>query len=128
MRHLSFIFGVSLCLVSLKSVNLFADSKSGSVTGWVLDSACALTKDLKKPISPECAVACAKAGSPLAILDDKGVLYLPVSDAMPAGSQNEKLLPFAGKRVTATGKIVSKGGMSGIVISDVAAAESKMSK
>jgi hypothetical protein len=118
------VFAFAFCIFSMQPSQMLADSKSGSVTGWVLDSACALTKDLKKPISPDCAVACAKAGSPLAILDDKGVLYLPVSDAMPATSQNEKLLPFAGKRVTATGKIVSKGGMRGIVISDITA-ESK---
>jgi hypothetical protein len=31
-----------------------------SVTGWVLDSACAFTKGLKQPISRECALACAK--------------------------------------------------------------------
>ena len=36
-----------------------------SVTGWVLDSACAFTKGLKKPISRDCALACAKTGSPL---------------------------------------------------------------
>jgi hypothetical protein len=118
------VFAFAFCLLSVQSGQMLADSKSGSISGWVLDSACALTKDLKKPISADCAVACAKAGSPLAILDDKGVLYLPVSDAMPAASQNEKLLPFAGKRVTATGKIVSKGGMRGIVISDITA-ESK---
>lgn len=39
-----------------------------SVTGWVLDSACAFTKGLKKPISRECAIECAKKASPLVIL------------------------------------------------------------
>ncbi len=38
--------------------------KSIAVKGYVLDSACAFTKGLKKPISSECATACAKAGSP----------------------------------------------------------------
>ena len=45
-----------------------------SVKGYVLDSACAFTKNLKKPISVECAVACAKAGSPLVILSDDGIV------------------------------------------------------
>ena len=39
-----------------------------TINGYVLDSACAFTKGLKKPISAECAIACAKAGSPLVIL------------------------------------------------------------
>jgi len=57
-----------------------------------IDSACTFTKNLKKPISPECAQACAKAGSPLVILADNGSIYWPTTDAMPATSQNDKLL------------------------------------
>ncbi|HKU23814.1 MAG TPA: hypothetical protein VJQ54_00005, partial [Candidatus Sulfotelmatobacter sp.] len=49
--------------------------KSVSVNGYVLDSACAFTKGLKKPISGECAQACARAGSPLVILGDNGTIY-----------------------------------------------------
>ena len=48
--------------------------KPVSVKGYVLDSACTFTKNLKKPVSPECAVACAKAGSPLVILSDEGTI------------------------------------------------------
>src|SRR5437667_458351 len=51
-----------------------------SVKGYVLDSACAFTKNLKKPISAECAVACAKAGSPLVMLSDDGTIYWPNGD------------------------------------------------
>ena len=40
-------------------------AKTSTVKGYVLDSACAFTKSLKKPVSSECAVACAKNGSPL---------------------------------------------------------------
>ena len=43
----------------------------------------------------------------------------PVSDTMPAKSQNDKLLPFAGKRVTARGKMYSKGGSQAIVIENI---------
>ncbi|MGA7411378.1 MAG: hypothetical protein WBW33_12900 [Bryobacteraceae bacterium] len=98
-----------------------AEGSTATVKGWVLDSSCALTHDLKKPISTECAIACAKAGSPLAILDDKGHLYLPVSATMPAASQNDKLLPFAGQRVVVTGKVFEKSGSHGIEISDIKA-------
>jgi hypothetical protein len=35
------------------------ESKSTTVKGYVIDSARAFTKDLKKPISPDCAKACA---------------------------------------------------------------------
>jgi hypothetical protein len=89
------------------------------VKGYVLDSACAFTKGLKKPISRECATACAKAGSPLVILTDGGTLYWPIADTTPSSGQNEKLLPFAGQEVTATGKVFHRGGSSAIVIEKV---------
>lgn len=81
-----------------------------SINGWVLDSACAITKGLDKPISRDCALKCAKAGSPLVILADDGNIYWPISDKTPSSGQNERLLPFAGGRVTATGKAYVRGG------------------
>jgi hypothetical protein len=95
--------------------------KSVSVNGYVLDSACAFTKGLKKPISAQCAQACAKAGSPLVILADNGTIYWPIADTTPSAGQNEKLLPFAGQRVTASGKVYARGGSTAIVIEKIGA-------
>jgi len=98
-----------------------ATGKAVSVNGYVLDSACAFTKGLKKPISPECAQACAKAGSPLVILADNGTIYWPIADTTPSAGQNDKLLPFAGQRVTASGKTYARGGSTAIVIEKIGA-------
>lgn len=95
--------------------------KSITVKGYVLDSACAFTKGLKKPISAECATACAKAGSPLVILSDNGTIYWPIADTTPSSSQNERLMPFAGQMVTATGKSFVRGGSTAIVIEKIEA-------
>jgi hypothetical protein len=95
--------------------------KSVTVNGYVLDSACAFTKDLKKPISTQCAQACAKAGSPLVILADNGTIYWPIADTTPSSGQNKKLLPFAGQKVTASGKVYERGGSTAIVIEKIAA-------
>jgi hypothetical protein len=92
-----------------------------TVHGYVLDSACAFTKNLKKPVSVDCAVSCAKAGSPLVILADNGVVYWPISDAMPAQGQNDRLMEFAGKRVVVTGKVYDRAGSQAIVISNIQA-------
>jgi len=94
-------------------------AKTTTVKGYVLDSACAFTKSLKKPISSECAVACAKNGSPLVILAPTGTIYWPISDSTPSSSQNDKLLPFAGQKVTVTGKVFARGGSTAIVISKI---------
>jgi len=95
--------------------------KPVTVKGYVLDSACAFTKDLKKPISTQCAMACAKAGSPLVILTDNGTVYWPIADTTPSSGQNEKLLPFAGQKVTASGKVFQRGGSSALVIEKIEA-------
>ena len=99
--------------------------KSTTVHGYVLDSACAFTKGLDKPISPQCARACAKAGSPLVILADNGTIYWPIAGTTPSAGQNEKLLPFAGQKVTAIGKAFERGGSTAIVIEKVAAETSQ---
>src|SRR5215467_491603 len=96
-----------------------ADAPSVTVKGYVLDSACAFTKSLDKPISKECAISCAKAGSPLVILADDGTIYWPIADTTPSSGQNSKLLPFSGGRVTATGKIYERGGSKAIVIEKI---------
>jgi len=97
--------------------------KPVTVKGYVIDSACAFTKGLKKPISTDCATACAKAGSPLVILSDNGTIYWPIADTTPSSGQNEKLMPFAGQKVTATGKTFERGGSTALVIDKVEAAK-----
>jgi hypothetical protein len=94
-------------------------AKTETVKGYVLDSACAFTKGLEKPISRDCALACAKAGSPLVILTASGTIYWPIADTTPSSSQNEKLLPFAGQKVTATGKVFERGGSRAFVIEKI---------
>lgn len=95
------------------------DSQSATVKGFVLDSACAFTKGISKPVSKQCAIECAKGGSQLVILADNGDVYWPVSETIPAAGQNAKLLPFAGERVTATGKVYQRGGSKAIAIENI---------
>ena len=98
-----------------------ADSPTVTVKGYVLDSACAFTKGLKKPISKECATSCASAGSQLVILAADGKIYWPIADTTPSSGQNAKLLPFAGEQVTASGKVYNRGGSTAIVIEKIEA-------
>jgi hypothetical protein len=92
-----------------------------TVKGYVLDSACAFTKGLDKPISRECAISCANAGSQLVILADDGTVYWPIAGTTPSSGQNPKLLPFAGQKVNATGTLYKRGGSTAIVIDKIEA-------
>lgn len=114
---------VSLTLALLTALLAWSSDtgKTATVKGYVLDSACAFTKGLQKPISAECATACAKAGSPLVILSENGTIYWPIADTTPSSGQNDKLLPFAGQKVSASGKVFARGGSTAIVIEKIEA-------
>src|SRR5579859_1812178 len=87
-----------------------ADSPTVTVKGYVVDSACAFTKGISKPISKQCATSCAKAGSPLVILAEDGTIYWPIAATTPSRGQNPKILPFAAEKVIVTGKVYQRGG------------------
>ena len=115
--------GMSLAIVFVACALVWSSDAGNSITvkGYVLDSACAFTKGLKKPISADCATACAKAGSPLVILSDDDKIYWPIADTTPSSGQNGKLLPFAGQKVTASGKVFERGGSTALVIEKIEA-------
>src|SRR6202158_5586180 len=77
------------------SAALLAQQKTVTVEGYVLDSACAFTKNLEKPISRECALSCAKEGSQLVILAKDGSIYWPIDSGMPAKGPKPPLTAFA---------------------------------
>ena len=110
---------LSVALATAVGVPARTQGTTATVKGYVLDSACAFVKNLKKPVSAECARACAKAGSPLVILAEDGTIYWPISDTMPATSQNQRLMKFAGQKVTASGKLFEKGGSRALVIEKI---------
>jgi hypothetical protein len=101
-----------------------AQSGSGNritVKGWVADSACAYTKGLTRPISIDCAKSCANNGSPLVLLGDDGTIFLPIDGKTPSASQNPKLLPYAGKRVSIRGIDYVRNGSHALVIESITA-------
>jgi len=104
------------------AASIRAQEKLTTVRGYVLDSACAFVKNLDKPVSAECALSCAKAGSPLVILADDSIIYWPISDAMPAKGQNPRLMKFAGQKVTVTGKVFERSGSRALVIERIESA------
>ena len=124
MKFISVVLNVVLLAFLVVARNADpAEAPTVTVKGYVLDSACAFTKGLDKPISKQCATSCANAGSPLVILADDGTIYWPIADTTPSSGQNPKLLPYAGDKVTATGKVYQRGGSKAIVIEKIEAAK-----
>lgn len=118
------IFLAALVMTTASFAAVAEQGAKTTISGWVIDSACAFTKGLDKPISKQCAVACAKKGSPLVIMRNDGTIFLPVSDKIRATAQNQKLLPYAGQHVTVTGKEYMRAGTHALVIETIAAKKS----
>lgn len=110
---------LSLAMNVASGVAQAQGGKSVTVKGYVIDSACTFKNHLKKPISPECAEKCARAGSPLVIQTEDGSIYLPISGEMPAAGQNDRLMKYAGQMVTVTGSTYMQGGSRAIVIEKI---------
>lgn len=118
MRKLAFLLaGIFLA----GTVSIAAETTSTRVEGYIVDSACAFVKNVKKPLEGgQCAVDCAKSGSPLVLLTDDGKIYWPISDEMPAKGQNARLMEYAGKRVTIQAKaLYERGGSNAMVIDKI---------
>ncbi len=96
----------------LKGLNLFVSSKF-TVTGEVVDAWCYAAQDVgtgKGESHKGCALACARGGVTLGILDEKnGNLYIAAKSEGFQGCQ-ELLLPYVAKRVVVTGALATKGG------------------
>jgi predicted lipoprotein with Yx(FWY)xxD motif len=93
------------------------DGKLTTINATVVDTGCYVSHNSTGEAHAKCAEACAKNGVPLAVLDEKGTLYMPI--AVEHKDQNSKLMPFIEKKVKITGTVMEKGGMKGIAIKTV---------
>lgn len=97
--------------------------KTMTIHGYVRDVACLVRHpDALKPTN-DCALMCAKKGSPIFIVSKDGALYLPISNTIPDTSQQERLMPFVGKYVEVIGKVFERSGLKAIDINDIQAAD-----
>jgi hypothetical protein len=98
-----------------------ANRSKATIEGLVRDIACPIQNldGNATHLSMNCALACLRAGSPIAILTKDGDLYLPISDKMPDYSQRQKLTPFVGKYVRVNGIAFERNGTYAIVITEI---------
>lgn len=125
MRNLKAVAGLTAALALLVSLPLAAqqhkmmEAKEVTVTGRVVDAACFIKAGLKAEGHRACAIACAKGGQNLAILDEEaGKLYLTLAPK-PGGAPDAQLVDLAEKVVEVKGTLHEFGGVSGIVVASV---------
>ena len=92
-----------------------------TIEGLVRDLACPIEnpKASATEFNLECALECARNGSPLVIQTKNGVLYFPISDSTPDKDQHEKLMPFVGKYIRASGTVYEREGTRAIAITEI---------
>lgn len=96
---------------------LSAETKT--VTGTLVDVMCNTKQGTEKATSADhadCAAACAKKGSPLAVANADGVWE--VTGAWTE-NKNEKLVAFAGHKVEVTGDVTEKDGKKMLALTSI---------
>ena len=98
-----------------------AHASQATIEGLLRDIACPIQNldSHATALGMKCVLDCVKGGSPLAILTKDGDLYLPISDKMPDADQRQKLMPFVGKYVQASGTVFERNGTRAIVIAEI---------
>lgn len=116
--------------ISMLTVFLAASPRAGesdkpqtnqTISGLVRDIACPIQNHAStaRRFNRDCALACARQGSPLAILTDDGTMYLPISSSMPDTDQRAKLMPYVGKYVRIVGDVYERQGLHSVVIKEI---------
>lgn len=98
-----------------------AMAAEASVTGEVIGSRCYLEHGSAAtgPGHKACAEKCAKAGIPLAILQEGTHRVIWVESSQPGHSANAMLMPYVAKKVTVMGHWVKRGGTEALFINSV---------
>ena len=115
---------VSVCagfsVLALAGMVAFAQVKGTrvAVTGEVVDLWCYLEHGDHGAKHKDCAVACAKAGNPVGIVDAKGIVYVAMGFKEHQVGR-DLLIKKMSQTVTATGSLVTKGGMQVLYITSV---------
>ena len=90
-----------------------------SIVGEVVDPACWIVNGAKGAAHKDCAIACAKAGQVLAVVESRTQkLYLVATDK-PGEDPNKGLIDYVGQMVVVKGRVYTRGGATGIKVTSV---------
>ena len=103
-----------------------SDSKTITVTGEVIDTACYTEHGAKGKDHAACAETCISTGQPAGILDAKGNVYIVLGEHHK--SPAKVVEGFIADQVKATGQLIDKGGTKFLVVSKIEKAGEDMDK
>lgn len=97
------------------------NAKTMTIEGLVRDLACPVQNPAGTAtnFSLKCTLDCVRHGSPIIVLTKDGYIYFPISADMPDSGQRERMMPFVGKYVQATGAAFERKGTRAIAITEI---------
>ena len=84
-------------------------AETKKITGEVLDLACYVDHGSTGEKHADCAKKCIASGLPVGLKADDGKTYLLIGEHVPL---NKELTPYAAKKITVEGKVVSRDGIN----------------
>ena len=130
MKHRTFIQVLSAAVIAViliypalahQGTKMDPHAKTTTIEGLVRDLACPVQNPsgTATSLSLKCTMDCVKHGSPIIILTKDGFIYFPISADMPDSDQRDKMMPFVGKYVQATGAVFERKGTRAIAITEI---------
>jgi hypothetical protein len=123
--HALLVTALSLLLIcpahTRQGTKMDPNAKTITIEGAVRDLACPVQNPAgtATSFSLKCNLECVRHGSPIIILTKDGLIYFPISADMPDSSQRDKMMPFVGKYVQATGPVFERKGTRAIAIAQI---------
>ena len=102
-----------------KATTARASTAPKGIVGEVVDPACWIVNGAKGDTHKECALACAKAGQVLAIVERKTNKLFLIATERPGEDPNKGLIDYCGQTVLAKGRTFTRGGVTAIQLSSV---------
>ena len=118
--HISTKVLVGLLATLLIGIAGFAqqNKQTKTIKGEVVDLWCYMDHGARGEKHKACAVACAKMGNPIGIVDSEGNVYVAVGAGLHQPYRDELIEKMA-QEVTATGTVVSQGGLKMIYVKSI---------
>ena len=108
---------IGIALLLLSTLSAFAADDVVTLTGEIVDLHCYTSRGAKGEEHAGCSNACISRDVPAGLLADNGTLYLLVNEKPM--SVKEKIAEKTGKKVTAKGKVVERGGFKALQLVSV---------
>jgi hypothetical protein len=94
------------------------NKQTKTIKGEVVDLWCYMDHSARGEKHKACAVACAKLGNPIGIVDSEGDLYVAVGSELHQPDR-DRLIEKMAEQVTVTGTVESRGGMKMIYVKTI---------